>query len=190
MYKPLFGVGELFLRSINEVGSRNSEEMEKLRFADKNKVDESSWLPISCYISYVDSDTGEKFIESDVPSNCDGMMIFNKKGKEALSSFIKPYGQFLPLDCEGKELYILNIFNVVDCLDLDKSEIMFREELDLSDPQPVIDDYEFDVKKLGENALFRLPYKNEARIYFTESFINEIEKHQLTGFNYRAIWKS
>ncbi|EOW9230864.1 DUF1629 domain-containing protein [Vibrio cholerae] len=184
-YKPKFGVAEFVLSSSDENIGIYETELSTLRFPEKTMVDVEQWPSISCYLRVVDSDTGEELIESDMPSNCDGLMIFTKKAKDALDSFVKPYGQFLPLNCDKKELYILNVYNVVDCLNWDESSIFWEGEK--SKTTPFIEDYCFDIEKLEGQSMFRLPYKNETRTYFTEKFIDTLKKLGIEGFNYRLI---
>ncbi|MCF2860515.1 hypothetical protein L1286_23925 [Pseudoalteromonas sp. SMS1] len=188
-YRPLEGVGDVYVddRGISDAEYKKNRNV--LTFSEKEKIG-TKWIELPVYIDYVDEFSGAKLATSDIPSSCDQLLCFREHAKDLLETFVKPYGEFLPLRCEEQKLYVLNVFNVVDCLDLEKSEIRFREELDMSDPEPSIKKHVFDEGKILSNALFRLPYKNVTRVYFTESFINEIEKHQLTGFNYRAVWSS
>lgn len=188
---PSETAGDVFLESSNlDLTDQFMAEMKLIDFPDKQPIDLSEWQPVACYVSYKDEETGKKYVRADIPAETNGHMFFNRRAKEALTDFVAPYGQFLPLECKEDELYILNVFNVVDCLDMEKSDIFLRERLDLSDPRPLIDKYVFFEDKVDKNDLFRLPYKNHTDIFFTQNFIKEVEKHDLTGFEYRLLWDS
>ena len=74
-----------------------------------------------------------------------GFWIFDKTAKEALEDILKPYAEFLPLICDREFLYVLNVFYVVDAVDIERSEIACADQINWDDPEPAIMEYEFRV---------------------------------------------
>ncbi|MBU2112318.1 MAG: hypothetical protein KKE94_00945 [Gammaproteobacteria bacterium] len=118
------------------------------------------------------------------------LWIFDDVAKACLEEFIRPYAEFLPLQCEKQELYLLNVFHVVDAVDLNGCLIACPEQIDWSDPDPAIIEYAFIESVVENTPLFRVPYSNITKVFFTNRFIEEVEKHGLTGFGYRRLWSS
>lgn len=61
---------------------------------------------------------------ADVSSMVAGAMILNERAKAAIGPFLLRFGQLLELDCEGSgEIrYFYNVTNIVQCVDVDRSE--------------------------------------------------------------------
>jgi hypothetical protein len=119
-----------------------------------------------------------------------GLWVFDDVSKACLEDFVRPYAEFLPLQCEKQALYLLNVFHVVDAVDLDRCEIACPEQIDWNDPDPAIMEYVFFESVVERAPLFRVPYRNITKAFFTSRFIDEVEKHGLTGFGYRRLWSS
>jgi len=119
-----------------------------------------------------------------------GLWIFDDVAKACLEDFVRPYAEFLPLQCEKQALYLLNVFHVVDAVDLDRCLIACPEQIDWSDPAPGIIEFAFIESRVTNTPLFRVQYRNITTVFFTNRFIEEVEKHGLTGFGYRRLWHS
>jgi len=59
---------------------------------------------------------------ADVSLLMSGALVLNQKAHDALSPFLREFGQFLELDVGGATEYFFNVTNVVDCIDPDRSE--------------------------------------------------------------------
>lgn len=119
-----------------------------------------------------------------------GLWVFDDVAKACLEDFVRPYAEFLPLQCDKQALFLLNVFHVVDAVDLDGCLIACPEQIVWSDPDPGIIEFAFIASRVTKAPLFRVPYKNIADVFFTNRFIEEVEKHGLTGFGYRRLWSS
>lgn len=119
-----------------------------------------------------------------------GLWLFDDVAKNCLEDFVRPYAEFLPLQCEKQALYLLNVFHVVDAVDLDGCLIACPEQIDWSDLDPGIIEFAFIESRVTNTPLFRVPYRNITKVFFTNRFIEEVEKHGLTGFGYRRLWHS
>ena len=58
-----------------------------------------------------------------------GQLVVSEKAVQVLQSHMSDKVQILPIDYEGiKTLYVLNVINMVDCLDYDKSVLRRWED--------------------------------------------------------------
>lgn len=146
------------------------------------------WPKIGAEISFQD-DKKQKLQTYNIYYGC-GLWVFDDVAKTCLEEFIRPYAEFLPLQCEKQGLYLLNVFHVLDAVDLDRCEIACPEQIDWNDPAPAIMEYVFFDSVVESTPLFRVPYRNIRQVFFTNRFIEEVEKYGLTGFGYRRLWSS
>jgi len=157
---------------------------QKLDFIDKREVKE--WVPVPVFLDRHDSYRSEKRQPADFPTPNFGSLVLNKRGKLTLQSYLAHYGQLLPLDCAETSLWALNVTNIVDALDLDKSEILDRDSMDPMCPNAV--GFAFKPDRLVGVDVFRIPQVNLTQTFFTDAFVAEIKKHGLTGFGSRRVW--
>lgn len=97
-----------------------------------------------------------------------------------------PYGELLPLRCHEESFWVLNVTNIVDALDLEKSEIINRETM--ADSTPSVFKHAFKIDALTDVPIFRVPQTTVSETFFTKAFTDEIGKHGLTGFGWRTEW--
>jgi|GEM_PF-362422 len=53
-----------------------------------------------------------------------GSLALNARARDALGDFLEQFGQLLEIDVLGQVEYYCNITNVIDCIDLDRSEVL------------------------------------------------------------------
>ena len=97
-----------------------------------------------------------------------------------------PVEILFPKEAKARKYYILNLLNIVDCIDLNRTPHKITsdkdgvKELDLPFWRNEII---FDREKIGEHKLFRLRYL-ESDFVVREDLKNSIEKAGLTGFGF------
>ena len=91
--------------------------------------------------------------------------------------------EVLPVDVEGYSYQLLNPIQVIDCLDMQQSQMRYNKNGRVTD----IDQYVFHQEKLKGVYLFKLPELTRTHIYATEAFRGIIESHQLTGLEFKAL---
>ncbi len=73
----------------------------------------------------------EVFVESgkkkpkprvDVSALRPGTLVLNAKAKAALEGFLAQFGELLEIDVQGSVEWFYNVTNVIDCIDIDKSD--------------------------------------------------------------------
>lgn len=120
---------------------------------------------------------GELF---DVISYTPGAIVFSRFAKELLEPYIGSEVEFLPISPEGKDLYVVNVTNVIDCLDHKSSEFRYH-----SDGKTIrtIRHYEFMPGMLSGVNIFKIPEAASVKILCTQQFKDLVEKLQIRGIN-------
>lgn len=93
--------------------------------------------------------------------------------------------ELLPLDVEGIEYKLINITNLVDCLDEKKSEVKyFKNSIDVKR----ITTYIFYTDLLINVKLFKIPQQKRTEIFATDAFRDKILESGLTGLEFRLVY--
>ncbi len=121
---------------------------------------------------------------------CRGTPIaFEPQAAELLSDVLKRAGELLPFTLEGRELVVLNVTRVVDCLDAKKSDIP-------KDLPWVVRDFVFKPKKVTE-PLFKILQQAEGTTKVAEGVADPSEEFKaivdasgLKGIRFRQLWST
>ena len=141
-----------------------------------------NWAPFAMEIVSEDED-GREWNSADAPWYGHHALILRPKAVLALSAFLKPYGQFLPLVCENANVTMFNVTRVIPALDEEASDVacfpdgsvlqirrhVFRRE--------VVDDVD----------LFKLTTRGGS-IYVSQRFVDLWNSHWLTGLMFKRVW--
>ena len=103
----------------------------------------------------------------------------SNKAKQALETITGNDVQFWPIGkVQGRDYFILNVVRVVDCLDLQKSDISYASDV----PQKVLGIRKavFDRKIPGDAVIFKVP-QDPSDLYVTDALVDCVRTHQLTG---------
>lgn len=95
--------------------------------------------------------------------------------------------QVLPIiyNQTGK-LYILNVTNVVDCLDYDNSDVTYFDSGRVSDVRK----FSFHEHLVINQHIFKIPELLRGYIFVSDTFKAAVEKHDLKGFEFIEVWNS
>ena len=110
--------------------------------------------------------------------------ILNEKSYKILYPYIKNEAQIFKVKCENDNLYVVNITNIIDCLDYDKSEI---KRFPSSGRVMRVIKYVFKIEKLRNTTIFKLPEFPKGISYVTENFKNIVEKNNIKGFKFKEL---
>ena len=159
-------------------------DFERLRF--DGRIRGPSWTPVRMR-RFAVSDRGHPRTPGDFYA-CSGgeMLVFSEHAKEIFGPRdLEQYGELLPLVCEGRPFWTLNVTSFVDALDEGKSQV-----LRASDTGAILM-----IRRLAMNAgplasagLFKLPQMPRGLMYATESFRDALMKHKLTGLELVQVW--
>mgnify|MGYP007056189962 CR=1 FL=1 len=112
----------------------------------------------------------------------------SEKAKNVLGGYFENLVEIFPLET-GKlgKYFFMNITNVLDCLDEEKSDISYFSSGRIKE----IKSYDFK-KNLNYDSLriFKLKNYERGKIFVSEETKNRIEKSSLVGFKFIAISKT
>jgi hypothetical protein len=126
----------------------------------------------------------ESKLVEDMPW-CSEVMIVSEHLKELLEAEYPDQAQFLPVKVVGKdvgtEFFIANWLHLVDCIDLQKSEIMDTETNSEGEVEYDFDRIVIDPLKVPSDVfIFRLKYMNTT-IVCDSAMKTLLRQHKITG---------
>ncbi|EAZ92074.1 imm11 family protein [Crocosphaera chwakensis] len=105
---------------------------------------------------------------------------------------LKPYiikeVEIIPTNVDGLDLNILNITNLIDCLDKEKSVIEYFDEIE----QGIMDveKYVFKEELLENVTHFKLPQLTRSSIFGTDKFYSKVKEYGLTGLKFELVYST
>ena len=117
-----------------------------------------------------------------------GIVLFNQKAKDCLEGVFGDYVEFVPAKYQDDIYYIVNVLNIIDGINYEKSEF---EKLDDGRPYS-INKFSLRPNMVNNISIFKLFL--EDRIYSTEIFVSQevkdiVEANGLTGFSFEEVWR-
>jgi len=122
---------------------------------------------------------------SDFPALAPNVPVFSQRAVEALYECLTRNGELLPLSFPGGQYYAFICLNTVDCLDYERSSITRLPSGGIGR----IHRYFFLADRLAEAEIFRLPHYSSL-VFVTDSFVQRVLQHGLTGFEFVVVWDS
>ena len=110
--------------------------------------------------------------------------ILNERSYKILYPYIKNEVQIFKIKSENDKLYVLNITNIIDCLDYDKSKI---KRFPSSGRVMRVIKYAFKIEKLKNATIFKLPDFPKGISYVTEEFKKVVEENNIKGFKFKEL---
>jgi len=122
----------------------------------------------------------------DFPDFFSGMIIVSQRAKQIIEPYTRNEVEFLPLIHKELDLYVVNVTNVLDCIDWDKSDVVWSDEILLRTNKLV-----FDIDKIPQGTyMFKFKERANLKVYVTEDFIGLIESNKLKGLGYSLEYDS
>lgn len=110
--------------------------------------------------------------------------VVSEKAKQTLEPYVSKDVQFLyMLTVKKTKLYAINITRVVDCLDLEKSDVRYYSHIEHEKVIRRINKYMFDYEKLANQKnllIFKIP-QTFSEVFVTSKFVDIVESNNLTG---------
>ena len=110
--------------------------------------------------------------------------ILNERSYKILYPYIKNEVQIFKIKSENDNLYVVNITNIIDCLDYDKSKI---KRFPSSGRVMRVIKYAFKIEKLKNATIFKLPDFPKGISYVTEEFKKVVEENNIKGFKFKEL---
>lgn len=123
---------------------------------------------------------------TDFPYFCSGLLVFSKPTYDKIGSYIQDQVEYLPLIHAEMEFIAVNVTNLIDCVDKERSVAKRLSSGGLLGYKKVV----FIAEKIpADTMIFRLP-ESVLRIFVTDRFIELVKKHRLKGFQFTEVWDS
>lgn len=164
-YEALTWIGDIDIDEIKSYDGRSKKE---------------GWKPVEL----------EKIGEGELGNNprlSTHIPVFDKKAVVLLEELIDGFVEILPAKCLNGEFFIINVTEVINCLDYKKSE--FKTFKDGKRIMRFIS-YEF-IKELVEGKhIFKIVDEPNRRPFVSDEFKKRVESSNLTGFKFELAWDS
>lgn len=157
---------------------KHENDARALNFSGKSLID--SWYPLQVEIVALEGKT-----LSDFPAMTGGTLVCNERSLEVIFPFIGHSIEVLPLQSEHEKFYIINVLDMVDCLDHELSEIEYFKSGNIK----AITRYTFREKCLRNRAIFKIVERKGGPIFVSDTFKKIVEQNGLRGLNFREIWE-
>lgn len=116
-----------------------------------------------------------------------GKPVVSKKVKDILLPYVTNEIEFLPLLHKDLELYMINVTNVLDCVDWKRSDVKWWKDGSFFGFNKIV----FDFDKIPENTyMFKFKELATVSVYVTDAFKELIENHKLKGLDFSDVYDS
>lgn len=113
--------------------------------------------------------------------------VFDKNAVNELRDYLEGNAEILPISCEGKKFYIINVTNVMDCIDYEASEYKtFRDGVRIMR----FTKYAFLRDKIENVHIFKIKDEPLRSPFVSDAFRQKILDSNLIGFKFELVWDS
>lgn len=125
---------------------------------------------------------------SNTPGFASHIPVFDEKTVMVLSELLEDNVEILPIMCNDKNFYLINIIKIQDCIDYEKSQYkMFRDGKRIMK----FSKYVFDRNKIKNcGDIFKLFDEPLKRPFVSDNFRNKVIENNLVGFKFELAWDS
>lgn len=129
----------------------------------------------------------EEMKTGDLPCLSGSLPVFSKKAVKCLSDFFKDNGEILPILYDKGEYYIINITNIKDCVDYNKSDV---KRFKSSGKVMRFIKYTFIPERVMDEHIFKIDGYSHGCVFVSDKFKNAVESSGLQGFLFEEVWNS
>ena len=113
--------------------------------------------------------------------------VFDEKAISVLNDLLIGNAEILPLDCKDGVFYAINVINVIDCIDYERSKYKtFRDGKRIMR----FITYVFNEEKIKGTNLFKIIDEPLKRPFVSDEFRKRVVDNKLTGFKFELAWDS
>lgn len=141
------------------------------------------WTPIPVRNLFKEDEGEFPKTAGDFPSLSGSIPVVSEKAWQILSAYIKNEVEALPLITKTGSYFALNVLDIVDGLDKEKSEISYRSSGRVSR----VFKYVFHEEKIKGKYMFKIPETKGLEVYVSEEFKKLIEENNLKGLDFSKI---
>ncbi|MBY0206223.1 imm11 family protein [Paenibacillus cucumis (ex Kampfer et al. 2016)] len=144
------------------------------------EVKATKWTPTTVKTLY-------KKRHSDFPSLIIGKPIVRGNVRMVLEPLMSRQVEFLPLMHEELKLYVVNVINVLDCVDWNRSDIRTYSDGSWADFNKLV----FDFSKIPvDTYMFKIKETATVEVFVTDLFKQVVEEHKFKGLNFNVVYDS
>jgi hypothetical protein len=156
----------------------------KVLNAEPGKSAANRWIPP--HVRLLHEDEGQHLRPADMPWCNSSVIAVTERARPVLEELLAGDAEFLPLDCDEEQLWLVHPWRIVDALDEERSEL---ERFTSSDRVMTVTRYVFREAALGGVACFKVP-QMIAPMFVTEGVVAAIRGNGLTGVRFQRLWQS
>lgn len=112
-------------------------------------------------------------------------MVLSRRALDVLLPHIGTAGQALPLAFDEADYSLFNVTNVIDALDVERSDIDYFAA---GGRVKYIKRYAFTSAAVGDQWIFKIPQQLSGFAFVTERFVQLVQSAGLTGFGFDLLW--
>lgn len=127
----------------------------------------------------------DKEIGDVIPVDVSAVVV-NQCCFEVIKPLVLKAAQILPAKWEAQKLFVLNVTNVIDCLDHEKSKV---KRFAGSGRIMRVEEYAFYREMLKNASIFKIPEEAHTHPYVTDAFKDLIEQNGIKGFQFVPVWQ-
>ncbi len=116
-----------------------------------------------------------------------GIQAWDRRAVETLRPLIEGQVEFLPLTSTVGDFFLINVINVLGCLDHERAEFYYSS-VDVDQRIVGVKRYIFKDGCLDGQHIFRLAEDNYSRIYLSDTFKQTVEVNGLVGMRFEKAW--
>ena len=124
---------------------------------------------------------------SDTPWLNTPIPIFSGRVKKAMESFLGDAVEFLPITFDEGEFWIVNVTNVLDCIDYEKAKL---RRFASSGRVMLFEKYCFIKERVMDENIFKIPELPIMYPFVSDRFKEQIELNKFCGFKFELVWDS
>lgn len=113
--------------------------------------------------------------------------VLSARAKKALGSILDKDVEFLEVKCDNNIFWCVNVINVIDAVDYNKS---IYTTFSNSDKILAFKKYCFYEEKLRNCNIFKIPDECKRSPFVSERFKKTVEEFGLEGFDLQLVWDS
>lgn len=158
----------------------NEKDLDSLEFDGSSKKDK--WEPMEVELD------GDKLL-GDVTclALIPGIPVFNAKVIKEIRNFIESSVEILPLVYNNDEFYVINITEVLDCIDYKKSKyVTFKS----SGRIMRFERYFFNEECIKGKHIFKIKDEPKRRAFVSDEFRLKVLESRISGFKFELVWES
>jgi hypothetical protein len=144
----------------------------------------AGWRPVPVKLVKQD-ERGKPYAESDFPWLGEHAPVMRPRAVGVLRSMLGGDGELLPLDCPGADLKVLNVLQVVDALDLERSKLV---RFPSTGQIMTVESHVFHAERLDGVKVFKVPELLRTEAFVTYEVVNLIQSVGLKGVGFRLVW--